>query len=84
LLSAAGPVVWLRARPETLAERVGDGTGRPLLADDVVGSLRNLSVDRAPAYTQVATAVVDVDDLDTEQVVAAVIDAWGAPGPTRR
>jgi shikimate kinase len=32
ILRRAGLVVWLRARPETLAERVGDGAGRPLLA----------------------------------------------------
>ena len=31
LLAASGTVVWLRARPETLAARVGDGAGRPLL-----------------------------------------------------
>ena len=31
---ASGTVVWLRARPETLAARVGDGVGRPLLDDD--------------------------------------------------
>src|SRR5690606_21135862 len=31
-LAATGTVVWLRARPETLAARVGDGAGRPLLA----------------------------------------------------
>ena len=27
LIAASGTVVWLRARPETLAARVGDGTG---------------------------------------------------------
>ena len=27
LISASGTVVWLRARPETLAARVGDGSG---------------------------------------------------------
>lgn len=32
ILCRSGLVVWLRARLETLAERVGDGAGRPLLA----------------------------------------------------
>jgi shikimate kinase len=35
LLARAGTVVWLRARPETLSKRVGDGAGRPLLYDSV-------------------------------------------------
>ena len=34
LIAASGTVVWLRAQPETLAARVGDGAGRPLLGDD--------------------------------------------------
>src|SRR5262245_43593938 len=32
LLRTHPPVVWLRARPDTLARRVGTGAGRPLLA----------------------------------------------------
>ena len=38
----AGTVVWLRARPETLAGRVGDGSGRPLLGDDPAAALVRL------------------------------------------
>src|SRR5437868_9085836 len=34
LLRRAGTVVWLRARPDTLVARVGDGAGRPLLSPD--------------------------------------------------
>ncbi len=34
LIARSGTVVWLRARPETLAARVGEGVGRPLLDDD--------------------------------------------------
>ena len=30
LIAASGIVVWLRARPETLAARVGDGVGPPV------------------------------------------------------
>jgi shikimate kinase len=37
ILCRSGLVVWLRARLETLAERVGDGAGRPLLAGVAVG-----------------------------------------------
>jgi shikimate kinase len=70
----SGPfVVWLRARPDTLAERVGTGAGRPLLdGHDVLATLTTLARERAPLYEQVAGAIVDVDDLDADAVVAEV------------
>src|SRR5205085_6672584 len=38
LLTEHPPVVWLRARPDTLAQRVGAGESRPLLAGDPAGA----------------------------------------------
>ena len=71
LIAASGIVVWLRARPETLAARVGDGAGRPLLGDDPAEALVRLNAVRAPLYAEVADVVIDVDDLDPASVVAA-------------
>ena len=56
-------MVWLRARPETLAGRVGDGAGRPLLDGDPAGALRELDAVRRPLYAEVADDTIDVDDL---------------------
>lgn len=62
-------VVWLRAAPTTLAERVGDDPGhRPLLAGDPAGTLARLDGERRDLYAQVATLVVDVDSLDPVQI----------------
>jgi len=72
LIGRHHPVVWLRARPETLVGRVGSGTHRPLLDEDPVGVLRSLEALRRPFYDEVADLVVDVDDLTPEQVVACV------------
>src|ERR1700722_19994092 len=47
LSAASGTVVWLRARPETLAARVGDGAGRPLLNDDPADAMVHLNAVRA-------------------------------------
>jgi shikimate kinase len=66
------PVVWLRARPETLAGRVGSALHRPLLDDDPAGVLKALDAARRPFYEEVADVVIDVDDLTSEQVVACV------------
>jgi len=71
-LSRAGPVVWLRARPETMAARVGTGNHRPLLDDDPSGVLARLVVDRAALYAQVADATVDIDELAPDEIVDQV------------
>src|SRR5205085_292362 len=65
---AGQDVVWLRASPETLAGRVGDGSGRPLLGgEDVPVALARLSGQREPLYTEVADVVVDVDELTVDE-----------------
>jgi shikimate kinase len=66
------PVVWLRARPETLAGRVAFGAHRPLLDDDPGGVLVGLDAVRRPYYEEVADVVIDVDDLTAEQVVVCI------------
>ena len=72
LMRGHQPVVWLRARPETLAMRLGSATHRPLLDADPAGVLARLDAVRRPYYDEVADVVVDVDDLSAEQVVACV------------
>jgi len=75
LLATSGAVVWLRAEPATLAARVGDGAGRPLLAGDPAGVLAELDAARRPLYGEVADVVVDVDDLDSSTVVDRILAA---------
>jgi chorismate synthase len=72
-LRGAGTVIWLRARPETLAGRVGGGEGRPLLGDDPPAALKRLEAVRRPFYAQVADHVVDVDELGAAQVAERVV-----------
>lgn len=75
LLQAHPPVVWLRATGATLAQRVGSGAGRPLLADDPSRALRRLSAERRALYEEVASTVIDVDQLSREEVVELVVEA---------
>jgi shikimate kinase len=75
LLDRSGTVVWLRARPETLAARIGDGHGRPLLSGGPAAALRQLDAERRPLYEELADLVVDVDDLDPEGVVERIVAA---------
>jgi shikimate kinase len=77
LIRSSGTVVWLRARPETLAARVGDGAGRPLLGDDPGEAMVRLFEERAPYYAEVANAVIDVEGLAVEVIADRVTAAAG-------
>ena len=77
LIRGCGTVVWLRAAPEKLAERVGDGAGRPLLEGDKREIMARLLTERAPHYAEVADAVIEVEGLTPDQVADRVLDAAG-------
>jgi 3-dehydroquinate synthase len=86
-LTRSGTVVWLRARPESLAARLGDGRGRPLLGDDPPAAIERLDAARRPLYAELADVTVDVDGLDPLEVVSELIrgvwpdDVTAAPLP---
>ncbi len=71
-----GHVVWLKAAPSILAERLVTSDHRPLLADDPAAALVRLNAEREPLYQSVATIVIDEQRgtrvLDVAQVAAAV------------
>jgi shikimate kinase len=75
LLCARGVVVYLRARAETLARRVGSGAGRPLLAGlDEAGrlaKLRELLAAREPFYRR-AQVIVDTDRVAPRRVAEQI------------
>lgn len=73
VLRRAGSVVWLRAAAGTLAERVGEGSGRPLLGDDPADAIRRLDAERRPLYAEVADVIVDVDNLQADEVVDRIV-----------
>lgn len=78
LLGDRAVVVWLDAEVEALAARVGDGTGRPLLADTPAERLRALDIARRPLYEAVADLRIDTSGLGADEVVAAVVAGLAA------
>jgi shikimate kinase len=78
LIKASGTVIWLRARPETLASRVGDGQGRPLLGQDPAAALTELNAVRRPRYEEVADHTIDVDDMTASEVAAQIVQLEAA------
>jgi shikimate kinase len=81
-------VVWLRAPVATLADRIGSGHGRPLLAGGTVPpevTLGRLAELRAPSYEAAAHVVLDTDGCSLDEAAVGVLDAfcrWGASEAT--
>jgi shikimate kinase len=73
LKDAPARVVWLRAEPATLVERIRPGGHRPLLDGDPEGALQRMYTDRAELYREVADAIVTVDNRSVSDVVEAVL-----------
>lgn len=83
LLGRGAEVVWLRADASTLAERVGDGRGRPLLlGEDPGGVVRRLAADREPLYAATADVVVDTDGLGVDAVAELVVSRLASEATT--
>ena len=74
LAGADATVVWLRARPETLARRVAGGGNRPWLQPDPLAAFRRMVRERHAAYERVSDLVVDVDDRSPTEI-AELIEA---------
>ena len=77
------PVIWLHSSVRSLARRVGDGRGRPLLAGDARGRLAELSAAREPAYRSVATEVITTDRRSSAKVAAEIVERLASPAGAR-
>ncbi len=70
LLQELGEVVYLRAKPETIYERLKNDTTRPLLqGDNPQEKIRSLMAQRSAVYEQAATFIVDVDGKDFDTIL---------------
>jgi len=80
-LASRGTIVYLRARAETLLERIGDPASRPLLAGldeaERLEQIQQLLEERRSAY-QSAPVVIDVDDWDTAAIAVEIEAALAA------
>ena len=72
-LREGGHVVWLRARPETLLERIKAGSGRREDAADP-DWLRKRARERDTLYASVAAQIVDVDDRSPAEIADEILD----------
>ena len=72
IINQSGLSVWLKAKPETLAERISNTDSRPLLrGKDPVKVLQQLAKERYPLY-QEAELVIDTDGLSLAKAIEKV------------
>lgn len=70
LMKEIGKVVYLRAKPETLYERLKEDRSRPLLqCDDPEERIRTLLAERRESYEAAADLIVDVDGKNFGQIL---------------
>lgn len=68
-----GTVVLLTAEPETIQERVGDGSDRPVLKGDTsVEHIKELMDKRRLAYERAADVVIKTDGLSPNDVAQRI------------
>jgi shikimate kinase len=74
----AGPVVWLKASVETLAERISDDASttarRPnLTAKTVTEEISEVLAQREPIYAMCATLTVDTESHTPDEIVEVIL-----------
>jgi shikimate kinase len=73
MIAAPAKVVWLRAEPEHLVDRVRTGVHRPAIDDDPLGTLCRMHEAREPLYRQVADMIISVDGRSVNEVAEAIL-----------
>ena len=74
LLSKLGKVVYLKASPKTIYNRVKDDTTRPLLkCENPMKRIEEMIAMRGPLYEEGALFVVDVDELKQSEAAEEII-----------
>lgn len=73
LIAAPAKVVWLRAEPQNLVDRVRSGVHRPALDDDPAGTLQRMQQTREPLYREVADMIISVDGRSVHDVAEAIL-----------
>ena len=85
IMKKQGVVVYLRATPQTLYERVKYDTKRPLLqVEDPMERIRELLSQRSSIYEEAADCIVDVDNLGLSEVASLVQQAYEKEKQRRR
>jgi len=71
------PVVWLRARVETMVGRFESNANRPRFGQDPAELLRRQLRERGPRFAEVADLVIDIEGRSADDIADEVVDRLG-------
>lgn len=75
MLRDSATVIWLRAHPTHLAQRLADTSeARPLLDGDAEFALHRMAAERDALYSEVADLVVDVEGADPRSLADEILE----------
>ena len=78
LLRKIGKVVYLKAEPETIYERIKDDTSRPLLrSEDPQKKIREMMNERSSIYEEAADITVITDGKSCREIAGEIAAAVG-------
>ena len=76
ILKSAGFVIWLKASPETIYERIRHNRSRPLLqTPDPETTIRELLAERSDSYEASKNLAITTDDLTLEETCFGVTES---------
>lgn len=79
LITGSGVVIWLKASPSVLADRLDGHENRPLLSGNGNEEvLAEILAQREPLYRQVADHEIETDEMDVPEVADAIGAIWAA------
>ncbi|ROR27142.1 shikimate kinase [Mobilisporobacter senegalensis] len=77
ILRELGVVVYLKARKETIINRVKEDDTRPLLqTDDLEGRVNSLLTLREPSYRETAHIEIETDDLSISEIISEIMGQY--------
>lgn len=71
-----GYVVFLDVSEDQALQRLGDASGRPVLAGDPASNWSRIRAERIEQYTDSAHRVVDTTELDVDAVATKIIEGY--------
>lgn len=85
-LRERGLVVWLQASVSDIVERIRDSSDRPSLTGDkdFLAEVEEVLAERLPLYEAAAHLTIDTSELQIDEAVEALVQAFRAKSQARR
>lgn len=84
-LKQTGVVIWLKASPEEIYQRIKESTERPLLKEDMsVNKIASLLQQRIPFYGKAADFIVETDEKSVKEICLEIVKKLGSVQHDRR